>query len=120
MPPCYLLQTIGNSNATLYQLYVKPSTVLEWTRNIVANRLAADGPTWVEVYSRLNSGSYNNENVVINYNLFKPGQPLPDGVLTVADQVPGYIVSGDLTYYLRQYGYLPSYNLPVFPFIYNM
>jgi hypothetical protein len=30
--------TIGNSNATLYQLYVRPDTVLDWIRNIVANR----------------------------------------------------------------------------------
>ena len=30
------------------------------------------------------------------------------------------IHAGDLTYYLRDFGYFPSYNLPVFPFIYNM
>lgn len=30
--------TIGNSNATLYQLYIKPTTVLDWMRNILANR----------------------------------------------------------------------------------
>jgi hypothetical protein len=52
--------TIGNNNMTLYSLFVKPDTVLEWVRNVVANRLAASGPEWAEVFSLHNSGTYNN------------------------------------------------------------
>ena len=40
--------TIGNSNPALYK-YVQPNTVLEWIRNILANRLASDAKTWQEV-----------------------------------------------------------------------
>ena len=32
------------------------SVVMEWVRNLVANRLATDGASWVETFSRLNSG----------------------------------------------------------------
>lgn len=49
--------TIGNSNATLYQLYIKPNTVMDWMRNIVANRLADDAPSWAAIFSRYNSGT---------------------------------------------------------------
>lgn len=107
-------------HATLYALYVKPATVLEWTRNVVANRLASDGASWVETYRAHNSGSYNNENIILNYNLFTPGQPLPDGVLTVADQIPGYVVASDITSLLRTQGYVPSYNLPMSQFVFNI
>ncbi|RYG56041.1 hypothetical protein EON66_03860 [archaeon] len=44
--------TIGNSNMSLYQQYIKPTTVLDWIRNPVANRLAVDGSTWSSVYSQ--------------------------------------------------------------------
>lgn len=52
--------TIGNSNVTLYKQFVRPTTVLEWMRNLLANRLAGSGPEWVQVYSQFNSGTYNN------------------------------------------------------------
>lgn len=49
--------TIGNKNSALWK-YVQPQgCVLEWIRNIVANRLALDGATWAEVFKRFNSGT---------------------------------------------------------------
>lgn len=35
--------------------------------------------------------------MVIDLNLFTPGQPLPDGTLYVGEQVPGYYVYEDFT-----------------------
>jgi len=43
--------TIGNSNPELYK-FVQPTTVLEWIRNIVANRNAKDAKSWQEVWLR--------------------------------------------------------------------
>lgn len=49
--------TIGNKNPALWK-YVQPQgCVLEWIRNIVANRLALDGATWADVFKRFNSGT---------------------------------------------------------------
>ncbi len=54
---------IGFNNSALNK-YVVPESVNEWVRNIVANRLAANGSEWVGLYSKYNSGTYNNQNMV--------------------------------------------------------
>uniref|UniRef100_A0A8C3X5I6 Phospholipase B-like n=1 Tax=Catagonus wagneri TaxID=51154 RepID=A0A8C3X5I6_9CETA len=49
--------TIGNRNPALWK-YVQPKgCVLEWVRNIVANRLALDGDAWADIFKRFNSGT---------------------------------------------------------------
>lgn len=50
--------------------------------------------------------------MVVDYNKFKPFQPLQDNLLIVLEQIPGYIVWEDKTDHLRTYGYWSSYNLP--------
>ncbi|RYG55877.1 hypothetical protein EON66_04245, partial [archaeon] len=47
--------TIENHNASLWQ-YVVPTTVLDWTRNMAANRLANSGKEWTTLFARENSG----------------------------------------------------------------
>jgi hypothetical protein len=47
--------TLANNNPQLWS-YVNSSLVLEWARNMVANRLASDAKTWAEIFSRYNSG----------------------------------------------------------------
>lgn len=49
--------TIGNKNPALWK-YVQPTgCVLEWMRNVVANRLALDGDSWADIFKRFNSGT---------------------------------------------------------------
>jgi len=36
---------------------VKPSSVLEWVRSIVANRLATSGSEWAYIFAKYNSGT---------------------------------------------------------------
>ncbi|XP_004410430.1 PREDICTED: putative phospholipase B-like 2 isoform X2 [Odobenus rosmarus divergens] len=49
--------TIGNRNPALWK-YVHPKDcVLEWLRNVVANRLALDGDAWADTFKRFNSGT---------------------------------------------------------------
>lgn len=56
-PQVTLETTIGNKNPALWK-YVRPrGCVLEWVRNIVANRLASDGATWADIFKRFNSGT---------------------------------------------------------------
>ena len=54
---------LGYSNPELNQ-FIQPTSVLEWMRNILANRLSASGTQWTEIYSQYNSGTYNNQNMV--------------------------------------------------------
>lgn len=49
--------TIGNKNPALWK-YVRPEgCVLEWVRNVVANRLALDGASWTDIFKKFNSGT---------------------------------------------------------------
>uniref|UniRef100_A0A131YKS0 Phospholipase B-like n=1 Tax=Rhipicephalus appendiculatus TaxID=34631 RepID=A0A131YKS0_RHIAP len=111
--------TIGNGNPDLYQ-YITPQTNLEFVRNIVANRLATTGKEWSDLFAEHNSGTYNNQWMVLDYKKFKPGQPLPDGLLYVLEQIPHYINITDATHVLRNQSYWPSYNVPSSEFIFNM
>ncbi|KXZ56769.1 hypothetical protein GPECTOR_1g693 [Gonium pectorale] len=66
---------------------------------------------------RFNSGTYNNQYMIINANRFKPRDELQPGVLWVLEQMPGMIKSADMTEELSR-GYWPSYNVAYFPDVY--
>jgi hypothetical protein len=52
---------------------VVPQSVLEGIRSTVANRLALTGAEWVEIFKNYNSGTYNNQWMVVDYNQFRAG-----------------------------------------------
>ncbi|XP_074494182.1 putative phospholipase B-like 2 [Sebastes fasciatus] len=112
--------TIGNSNPALWK-FVKPTgTVLAWLRNIVANRLAATGKEWAEIFSEYNSGTYNNQWMIVDYNRFTPGKTdIKEGLFVVLEQIPGLVVFHDKTQELLEKGYWASYNIPYYPEIFN-
>lgn len=112
--------TIGNGNASLWKYVTSEGTILEWQRNIIANRLAKNGRQWVNLFSIMNSGTYNNQWMVLDYNKFQPGKPLQDGLLWALEQLPGYLHSEDVTNVLRKQGYWPSYNTAYFKDIFNL
>lgn len=68
---------------------VSCNQVFEWLRNMVANRLATSAAEWTTIFSQHNSGTYNNQWMVVDFNLFEPGQPLQNGTLFVLEQFPG-------------------------------
>ncbi|XP_037029408.1 putative phospholipase B-like 2 [Bradysia coprophila] len=113
--------TIGNSNNSLYSSIKANGIVLEWIRSIVANRLATNGSSWSSLFSKFNSGTYNNQWMIVDYNMFVPGQPIPEsGILTVVEQIPTLIVTADKTDVLRNQGYWPSYNVPYFKSVFDL
>jgi hypothetical protein len=107
--------TIDNHNVTLWSHVVPKGTVLTWIRTQVANRLSHDGPSWASNFAQYNSGTYNNEFHVVDYNVFQQsrrvGRLLPH-VLTVVDQMPGHVESADVTASLADQGFWGSYNRP--------
>ena len=48
--------TIANNNRSLWDR-LSPRTLLDWVRNMVANRLASSGREWMELYALHNSGT---------------------------------------------------------------
>merc|ERR1719401_2358590 len=93
---------------------VTPKSLPYWIRVMVANRLATSGPEWMRIFQKHNSGTYNDQWMVVDYSKFTPGEPLPEGVLTVGEQLPGYFHFEDQTQTLS-YGYWPSYNCALYP-----
>jgi len=113
--------TIGNNNASLFKLISPIGQLPCWVRVMVANRLATSGQDWTDIFKKRNSGTYNNQFMIIDYRKFTPGQPLPKaGLFYVLEQIPGYVEARDMTLVLSKQGYWPSYNVAYFPKVFNM
>ena len=116
---------------------IVPATVPEWLRVMVAVYAAATTPdappspstpvatsatqcpgrAFAEAFGRYNSGTYNNQYMVVDFRRFVPGTTgasLPDGLLYVVEQMPGLMPFVDATPTLRRDGYWASYNRPYF------
>ena len=95
-------------NTTLYDL-VTPQSMWAWQRVRAANLLASSGPAWYQAFAAYNSGTYNNQYMVVNVGSFKPGAALLVDTLWIVEQIPGLVVGGDTTQQLER-GHWPSYN----------
>lgn len=113
--------SLGNYNSSLWKKVRPSGGLLEGVRVTIANRMARSGSEWTKIFAKHNSGTYNNQWMVLDYKLFKPGKKsLPDNLLWILEQMPGRIHRADLTHVLRSQGYWPSYNRPYYKDIYNM
>ena len=93
--------------------------VLSWQRTRAANFLSTSGEEWAKYFKMENSGTYNNQYMVIDLDKFDPEKRLVlPGLLTVIEQVPGLVMHGDMTRSLLL-GYWPSMNIPYFTEIYR-
>jgi len=106
-------------NISLYQ-FVVPQTVPYWIRVMVANRMSSSGSEWNQIFSMYNSGTYNNQYIIVDYKLYTEGEPLQNNTLWIVEQIPGFVVGSDETEVLREFGYWGSYNIPYFPFVYDI
>jgi len=114
-----MLQTTnGIINQTIYDK-VHPHSLFAWQRVRLANSMAHSGKEWSHLVSLHNSGTYNNQYMVIDYKLFEAGKPLKPDTLWVVEQIPGLVEFADVTQQLER-GYWPSYNVPYFQSIYDI
>lgn len=113
-----LLQTTNSVyNKTLLKLVV-PETLLAWQRVRVANMMAQGGKDWAEIFSKYNSGTYNNQYMVLDLKKVTIKKSLGDGTLYIVEQIPTYVEYSEQTNVLRK-GYWPSYNIPFHQKIYE-
>jgi hypothetical protein len=113
----FMTQTTNSIlNATLWD-DVEVDALLAWQRVRVSHALASSGPEWLSTFGKHNSGTYANQYMIVDTNLFVPGQALQPNLLTIVEQNPGLVVGGDATGELER-GYFPSYNVPYFDAIY--
>jgi hypothetical protein len=115
--------SIENFNKSLWESIRSNAIVLEFGRIIIANRLAKSGKEWTDIFGFHNSGTYNNQYMIVDYNKYKTGTKisnLEDDLLWVLEQLPGLIRADDVTHVLRRQGYWASYNIPYFNDIYDI
>ena len=101
------------------ELYGKldPKSLLTSHRVMAANRLAKDAKEWTEIFAQNNSGTYNNQYMVVNMKLIDTtAKKIEDGAFYIIEQMPGATSTWDVTDYLRS-GYWPSYNVPFSAYI---
>lgn len=140
--------SIQNNNPDLNKFVDKPDEiVLQFIRTMVSNRLAVGGKTWADTFSRYNSGTYNNQFLIIDYNKFDQwthhksglgaayhgpndqsdrvtlsgtkGRSENSDILWIVEQMPGMTEKGDITHILLSKQYFASYNRPFFDNIYK-
>ncbi len=102
---------------------ITPQSVLSWIRAIVANRMSSNGDAWTYHFSMYNSGTYNNQWMVVDYKEFVPGSPVQSNTLWIVEQIPGFcerfvirphcinLTRGDVSDVLAKQGYWASYNV---------
>ena len=116
--------TNGIFNNSLWSK-VSADTVLSWMRVNIANSLAEDNEQWAKLFSTENSGTYNNQWMVVNNKLVAEAQRKDDGKLLpgtflVLEQIPGQVEYKDMTPHLQSETYWGSYNIPYFKGIYDV
>jgi hypothetical protein len=97
---------------------VTPQSLLAWQRVRLANIMAHSAPEWHDVFRRYHSGTYANQYMIVDFNLFTPGSPLVNNTLWVVEEMPGLVVGGDQTITLAR-GYWSSYNIPFWSQVYE-
>ena len=90
--------------------------VFEPIRVMTANRLAEFGSQWSEMFEKFNSGTYNNQWMIIDYNKINETK----GLLYVLEQLPNKIIKDDQTQILKERGYWKSYNRAYYKEIFEL
>ena len=108
----YVAETTNSVfNTSLFDI-LTPESFTCWLRTMVALRLADNGKDWCELFERHNSGTYNNQFMVLDLKLIDTEKKeIYDEALYIIEQLPGFCGVEDVTIYLRK-GYWPSYNTP--------
>lgn len=97
----------------LYDL-LTPRSLLTWLRSILANRLSDNAQMWTDVFSKYNSGTYNNQFQILDLKLIDTyNKKIEENAFWIIEQIPGRTQSQDMTHILK-YGYWPSYNSAYF------
>jgi len=86
-----------------------------WMHMMITNRLSKRAADWAGEYiKRNNIGTYNNQFIIVDYNLFTPGHTLPDNTIMIVETIPGKMHVQDVTQTAVKQGYWASYNRPYF------
>ena len=108
----YIAETTNHvMDLNLFDL-LDPNTLMCWMRTMVANRLADDSYSWTQIFSKYNSGTYNNQFQILDLKLIDTkNKKISPGAFYIVEQLPGSCDVQEVTDNLKK-GYWPSYNTP--------
>jgi hypothetical protein len=103
--------TNSNYNKSSYDLITEES-LLCWQRVQLSNRMAKTAKEWTEIFSQFNSGTYNNQYMILDTKGIEFGEypHIEANSFMIIEQMPGMIGINEVTDYLK-FGYWPSYNV---------
>ena len=103
--------TNSNYNKSSYDLITEES-LLCWQRVQLSNRMAKTAKDWTEIFSQFNSGTYNNQYMILDTKGIEFGEypHIEANSFMIIEQMPGMIGINEVTDYLK-FGYWPSYNV---------
>lgn len=114
-----MLQTTNNVyNKSLFK-EVEPQSLFAWQRVRIANMMANNGQDWGRIFEKYNSGTYNNQYMILDLKKVELKKRIHTGALFIVEQIPTMVRYSDQTNILQK-GYWPSYNIPFDEVIYNM
>ena len=112
--------TMSVFNESLYD-YVNPKNIFTWFRAIHTMWTADNGKDWTETFIKHNSGTYNNQYLVVDTKKFKRFEKPTKDLVWVIEQYAGpFHKSEDMTEQFVRDGYIPSINKPHFKELYNI
>jgi hypothetical protein len=104
--------TVTLQNRSLYD-FVKPQTVMNWMRTILAAFVAENVSGWSDTFLAHNSGTYNNEYFVVDSKLLRGATQVSANLVHSVLQLPGpWRWEEDLTEELYREGFIASFNVP--------
>jgi len=86
------------------------TSVPDFMRIMLSNRLSRTGQDWVDYMKKSATGTYSSQWMVVDYNKFKPGEPIKNGTLFIIEQVPNISHIQDASAFLQKQRYWGSEN----------
>jgi hypothetical protein len=81
---------------------------------MATNRMAKSPAQWAKIFQKVNTGTYNAQWMIVDYNQFTARQVLPDNTIWVLESIPGAVHTQDVSPIVRRQGYWASFNRPYF------
>jgi len=81
---------------------------------MATNRMAKSSAQWARMFSLVNTGTYTSQWAVVDYKQFVSGNKILDNTLWVVEAIPGMMHMEDMSSYLQNKRYWPSFNRPFF------
>ena len=98
-------------NDTLYKEIV-PESLFTCERVMISNRISNSSKEWVDNFVKYNSGTYNNQFMVLDKNKVNlVNRSIENDAFYIVEQLPGFTKSNNVTDFLK-FGYWSSYNVP--------